>query len=433
MVAHPTQAGALRAANEAGRASRRAELDQAVTTHGAIWQEGTGERRRASVTGERTAYTASGLRVTQGAADMTFTEADLRDADARQRVTGSAASSSGGEDAKTAKTAQMAADQREREQALAQMRVDRDFYAQIVRSTVEYERAVRGSAVAWAEQATHADELAQIQARIRGLSSEAEAANETRLSRARSGQQRAEGRLGRRAELEELRDPAVQAERGRDAAEQRQVDRERRALDRRIDAQQSFTERWRDLHSQQADATAMSVETINGAISSMGSSLAKHFQLMVQGKETIGQALRGMTSDTLLALSQQAAVKGAMEIAEGLAALAGVVTAGLAPGHFAAGAAFLGVAALSGLGGANLAPSAPSAAAGGSTAGIGQRRDERLGPGRPSNDNAGAMTIINTYNAPIIGGRTASDAEVGARMDRFSRASQQRQTRARAA
>jgi hypothetical protein len=69
-----------------------------------------------------------------------------------------------------------------------------------------------------------------------------------------------------------------------------------------------------------------------------------------------------MLSDTLASLAQQAIVKGAMETAEGIAALAGVVTAPLAPGHFAAAGAYFGVAALAGIGAAATAPSSASAA-----------------------------------------------------------------------
>lgn len=133
--------------------------------------------------------------------------------------------------------------------------------------------------------------------------------------------------------------------------------REQRDLDRRIDSMQSFTDRWRDLHSQQADATRMAAEGSTSAIQSFGKALGAHFQLVVQGRETVGVALQGMLSDTLIAIGQEAVVKGSMEIAEGIAALAGIYTAGLAPGHFAAGAAFLGVGALAGVAGAALAPS----------------------------------------------------------------------------
>lgn len=134
--------------------------------------------------------------------------------------------------------------------------------------------------------------------------------------------------------------------------------REQRELDQRIDSMQSFTDRWRDLHGQQADATRMAAESGTSAFQHFGKALGAHFQLVVEGRETVGVALQGMLSDTLIAIGQEAVVKGAMEIAEGIAALAGIYTAGLAPGHFAAGAAFLGVGALAGVAGAALAPSA---------------------------------------------------------------------------
>ena len=143
-----------------------------------------------------------------------------------------------------------------------------------------------------------------------------------------------------------------------DMMDERNAAREQRELDQRIDAMQSFTDRWRDLHGQQADATRMAAEAGTSAFQHFGKALGAHFQLVVEGRETVGVALQGMLSDTLIAIGQEAVVKGAMEIAEGIAALAGIYTAGLAPGHFAAGAAFLGVGALAGVAGAALAPSA---------------------------------------------------------------------------
>ena len=111
---------------------------------------------------------------------------------------------------------------------------------------------------------------------------------------------------------------------------------------------------------------------------------------------------------------------------EGIAALAGIYTAPLAPGHFAAGAAFIGVGALAGVAGSALTPSAPGAAPA-----VGPASSAKVLGSKSANDNAGPQ-VVNHYYAPVIGGRTATDAEVGARMDRYTDATAQRQQRARA-
>ena len=164
------------------------------------------------------------------------------------------------------------------------------------------------------------------------------------------------------AELADLRDPAAQQERLAEARRNHELERERSHLAQRYEMQRSYVDRMEELHSTEADGTRALAEGVSGAFAGMGQAIAKHAQGLLDGKESVGEALQGMLSDTLASLAQQAVVKGAMETAEGIAALAGIVTAPLAPGHFAAAGAYFGVAALAGIGAAATAPSGASAA-----------------------------------------------------------------------
>ena len=117
-----------------------------------------------------------------------------------------------------------------------------------------------------------------------------------------------------------------------------------------------------------------------------------------------------------------------MEEAEGLAALATPFTAPLAPGHFAAGAAFLAAGALTtALGGAS-AVSPSSRSSGGSTGASRGSGGERLSGGRPSlgSGDGGSITYQQIFNAPVFGGRRASNADVGEQIHVYDVARQER-------
>ena len=155
-------------------------------------------------------------------------------------------------------------------------------------------------------------------------------------------------RVGQQATLADLRDPAVQAEGEADRALSTQVERERAQTDERLRVQESFTEQWERLHRRQASATTAFTESASGAIGKFGDAFGKHLNLIIAGQESIGDGVLNMVGEVVTGIGQEAIVKAAMETAEGIAAAAGVLTAPLAPGHFAAAAAFgaVGVAAL---------------------------------------------------------------------------------------
>lgn len=148
------------------------------------------------------------------------------------------------------------------------------------------------------------------------------------------------------------------------------IDRENAYLEERLRVQESFSEQWERQHRRQANATTASVEIANTAVTKFGQAFGQHVNLIISGQETVGEGVLNMVSDVVTALGQEAIVKAAMETAEGVAAAAGVYTAPLAPGHFAAAAAFaavgaaaLGAGALIGAargGSASATPAAPA-------------------------------------------------------------------------
>lgn len=211
--------------------------------------------------------------------------------------------------------------------------------------------------------------------------------------------------------------------RGIAAQRERNAARERRQQDQRLDALRTFTDRWEDLHSRQANATQMAADTASKAFDLMGQGLAKHIELLAQGKESVGEAARAFTAELLTNLGHEAIAKGAMEFAEGLASLATPVTAPLAAGHFAASAAFISAGALmSGLGAA-VAPSAPSAsgARGGAAGGRAS-----LPSSASSAASSEPVTHVYNYYAPTYGGREGSRAETGVMVQRDLRAADAR-------
>lgn len=148
------------------------------------------------------------------------------------------------------------------------------------------------------------------------------------------------------------------------------IERENAYLEERLRVQESFSEQWERVHRRQANATTASVEIANTAVTKFGQAFGQHVNLILSGQESVGEGVLNMVSDVVTALGQEAIVKAAMETAEGVAAAAGVYTAPLAPGHFAAAAAFaavgaaaLGAGALIGAargGSASATPAAPA-------------------------------------------------------------------------
>jgi len=212
------------------------------------------------------------------------------------------------------------------------------------------------------------------------------AASAEAFARSPAGQEHAAAQM--RADLE------------REHAQGAAMERERAQTEERLRVQESFTEQWERLHRRQASATTAMVDVANGAITTFGQALGKHINLVMSGQESIGEGALNMMGEVVTAIGQEAIVKSAMELAEGIAAAAGVLTAPLAPGHFAASAAFaaVGVAALG-------AGALVSAARGGGGGAAGATVTPALPP--PTQQDAaaaeGGRNITIVYGSGILG------------------------------
>lgn len=162
-----------------------------------------------------------------------------------------------------------------------------------------------------------------------------------------------------------------------------------------------------------ANATVMGFRAV-------GSALSKHAQAFADGKEDVADAAQGMLKDVLSSIGSEAMIKGAMMMAEGAAALAGIYTAPLAPGNFAAGAAFFGVGAAAAAAGGLIPAAASSGGAGGGGGAASAPAAGGMGPSGSSGPSGGpTITTINNYAPTFGGGREGTNSEVGQRIDRY--------------
>jgi hypothetical protein len=90
---------------------------------------------------------------------------------------------------------------------------------------------------------------------------------------------------------------------------------------------------------------------VTGSLANLAGGLWAAADAAIQGGEAMGTAVAKMVKATLLGVAQEATVLALFQTAKGIAALATIVTAPLAAGHFAAAAKFGAVAAIAGVGG----------------------------------------------------------------------------------
>jgi len=145
---------------------------------------------------------------------------------------------------------------------------------------------------------------------------------------------------------------------------------------------------------QMAEGVSLAFQTMTGAIKS-------HVGALLEGRETIGEALRGIAHETLMSLAQEAVGRSLMETAAGIAAIASLnpALAATAPAHFAAAGVYAGVAALAGAGAAlTAAPATPAGAATASSRSLGS-------PASASGSMSGrgsAQTVTINVNGAIV-------------------------------
>lgn len=232
------------------------------------------------------------------------------------------------DDDKTAKAAEMAADEARRaQQALDERTSQEKRAAQEADARAELQLA-RDTAAAKLE--------------IQKNELEEERRNSLEARRERASLQRQEEAAGRRATLADLRDPAVQREQLDAARLDRTIARERRALDRRADQQQTFTERMRDYYQSDVDAAEEAATGLQGAFQATGEAFAAHAEEFAAGRETMAEALQGMAADAIKSIGKQALTKAGYFLAEGLGNLALLNFPGAATA-FAASAAYAAI------------------------------------------------------------------------------------------
>lgn len=217
----------------------------------------------------------------------------------------------------------------------------------------------------------------------------------------------------------------------RDRRRETQAQRERREQDHRLDQRESFLERWERLNQREIVMNDVLAESMSMGFDVLSTSFSDHLRVLLEGNEAGAKFWETMAADTMAALGKEAFGKAAFYAAESLGFLvmgnvAGAGTAAAASvAYGAAGAALTYGAAEMGA----FAPEPKKGATGGGGGSAPSR--PRLAGDAGTGEGRNTTTIVNHYYSPVIGGREASDAEVGTRLGRFSGAADRRVQRDR--
>lgn len=199
-----------------------------------------------------------------------------------------------------------------------------------------------------------------------------------------------------------------------DMLDERQAARERRLLEQRLDALQSFTDRWSDLHHAQVDVTREAVELIDSGLRGLSRAVAQHARAISEGAEDAEQGARAIVAATAGAFAEDSYAKAGFYAAEALAALVrydfpGAGTAAAASvAYLAAGATF---GAISGA----VAPPAPAASSAGGRSAPGGGA-QSVAPRGGSKTREGGTVINLNFGGPVVGG---SPAQIGRELGRY--------------
>lgn len=187
------------------------------------------------------------------------------------------------------------------------------------------------------------------------------------------------------------------------AETQRLAEQERRTMDFRLRSQRSFTDEMESLAQRRMTLAEHEAQLVTGSFNAMGRAFSDHLSALIEGRESIGEALQGMLADTLKTISKEAAVKAGMELASGFAALA----IGNFPGsaaHFTAAGIYTGVAAAAGVAGAAIAPATAKANAGETSPAANDNARSATPMGGAGGGGGRGDTIINVaFNGPQFG------------------------------
>jgi hypothetical protein len=162
-----------------------------------------------------------------------------------------------------------------------------------------------------------------------------------------------------------------------------------------------------------ADLVGTSAQHMAGigsrAFQTLTNSFKAHLGALIEGRETIGEALRGITHEVLLQIAEESAVQAIFETAKGFAALASYQYP-QATGHFTSAAMYAGLAVGSGLGAFATNPSQASANT--STGGTQPRERASVGGGSGGSGEGGNVTINYVVNGSVYHGEQAQDEVV---------------------
>lgn len=183
-----------------------------------------------------------------------------------------------------------------------------------------------------------------------------------------------------------------------------------------LDLSQQFSQSFAQIADVSQTGAQALAKTATQAFGTFTGALRQHVRAVIEGKESIGEALRATLHETLTTLATEAVVQTIFQTASGLARLATGDYPGAAS-SFASAAAFGAVAALAGVGSA--ATSAPAQAASAQPRQIEPAARAGSSPGRSGGD--GSTTIV--YNiAGNIFGRERGEEEIA----QYYRGAQQR-------
>lgn len=136
-------------------------------------------------------------------------------------------------------------------------------------------------------------------------------------------------------------------------------------------------------------ASATLGDAISGAVGSFAGAIKSHMAAVIQGKETIGQALQATLSEVLTTLASESAVKAIFSLAEGFAYLAQDNYKSAAQ-SFTASAIYGSVAGVAGV--AAMAVGTPSTSTPSTSSSGGSSLPS--GPSSPANNNAGGTGMV---------------------------------------
>lgn len=182
------------------------------------------------------------------------------------------------------------------------------------------------------------------------------------------------------------------------------------ATDRQSAAQRAVNADVAKIRTDRTDALEASARGLAGGL--MESAVAA----AIAG-ENIGAAMQKQLAASLAVLSAESAQRSLFSLASAFFQV-GMGRLDLAGPLFVSAATFAAVAVGSGVAAAALTPSTPAASSGG---GSGGSTAGNVSP--PSQQGGGGGNVYYTvFNAPVIGGRESTDAELGERLRRFDRA-----------